>query len=401
MASIKKWFRKRVSGKKDEPSPLSQLPLLPAQRPHCLTPSASSEDLTSYYLFNYGSFGCLPPEIRREILILAFGARTIHVDLSFGYPLIRENKLKRPGNHLAPRRTDKDTHYGIGSDLVTNNLMPRRWQWLSCVCHRSPPTLPEGCKATPLPYDDECLRATSCSYTLEDGTRKKRENLDSCFIGVLGWLLACHMAYTEGIDVLFATNTFHFSRLEILENLPGLFLRQRLARITSLEINWHSQKLNDRTGHYVYYLVWPWQQIPVGEPYTPFHNLCRLIPDVFPHAHHLYISFQDFLLEPRGEIFETFVVESITLRPIEEMVRVLGSGRQVKVALPKEAFGIMLTRNRESHGNDLIIETDKDNRHQVRVWKALEPTGDLGYWIAPGLDTFFPRYQADEHIFRL
>ncbi|KAI0470490.1 hypothetical protein GGR56DRAFT_678686 [Xylariaceae sp. FL0804] len=36
-------------------------------------------------------FGRIPPEIRRQILVAAFGSRTMHAGLRWDHPLVRES----------------------------------------------------------------------------------------------------------------------------------------------------------------------------------------------------------------------------------------------------------------------------------------------------------------------
>lgn len=54
------------------------------------------------------------------------------------------------------------------------------------------------------------------------------------------WAHAYHssVSYTEGINVLYSTNTIHISSAILLINLPAYILPQRLSAITSLEIIW-------------------------------------------------------------------------------------------------------------------------------------------------------------------
>jgi hypothetical protein len=61
----------------------------------------------------------------------------------------------------------------------------------------------------------------------------------------MGWLLACRQAYAEGVEVLYATNTFFSESDALFDHLvcarPGarhLLLPERLASIKSLELRW-------------------------------------------------------------------------------------------------------------------------------------------------------------------
>ena len=93
MKKIKQWLRswKRHSGRRKSHDTAeddtvidisNELVLLPVERPSALTPRSSEEHLL------WESTACssmfftkLPIEIRREIYMIAFGNRTIHIDL--------------------------------------------------------------------------------------------------------------------------------------------------------------------------------------------------------------------------------------------------------------------------------------------------------------------------------
>ena len=88
MGSIRKWIRKKLDSDPQKGEPLQQelppLPFLPTTRSRPLTPPQSEDQLA-----NYGLFGILPLEVRRRILIEAFGGQTLHMDLSYRHPLVR------------------------------------------------------------------------------------------------------------------------------------------------------------------------------------------------------------------------------------------------------------------------------------------------------------------------
>lgn len=139
-------------------------------------------------------FNRLPPEIRRHILMLAFGGRTYHMDLSFRHPF----------HEVDPQETWRFTNMGgvharIGSDNCMNNFdksKPRTWQWFGCVCHRYPPDgawLPMGRRRNYSGYfhdpdHDRCLEGSGhCKGW--SGPWPAR-----CFPGIHGWLLSCRQA---------------------------------------------------------------------------------------------------------------------------------------------------------------------------------------------------------------
>lgn len=199
MAGIMTWIRSRFAkGNKSSSQNKEQrqqqklicetrpgLPFLPPQLPGVLTPISSLADGSSSIslLQNYGMFGRLPYELRRQILIEAFGSRRLHIHLSYGYPLSRK-----------PTTALDRKHCGLGIEVVPDHAQPLAWQWFGCVCHRparyseheleqrkAADKLPEGIE----PCDDRCLDASFCDCDQAG---------PSCFVGVMGWLLACRQA---------------------------------------------------------------------------------------------------------------------------------------------------------------------------------------------------------------
>ncbi len=142
------------------------LPGLPPARKHALTPRPSLEDIYQIPRPNGAIFDRLPVELRDQILIFAFGDRTIHIDLQFDLP-----KLPDSSRHLA--------HAHVSVSGETDWMAPPRWAWWSSVCHRN---------LAAEPWDDRCQsgspRKICCG--IYPG--------DSCFLGVMGWLLTCRQA---------------------------------------------------------------------------------------------------------------------------------------------------------------------------------------------------------------
>ncbi|KAM7206139.1 hypothetical protein V8F20_002921 [Naviculisporaceae sp. PSN 640] len=272
----------------------SGLPFLPDPRPRHLTPSPSREDLklhgsnlaagTSESPF----FQRLPEEIRRLILIAAFGDRIVHLDLDSADdeyratrqppPILRGEALRsridtktlghygifkeqrrfavsdagppsRPLraieslNDLAALERSSDSDEGSSSRSFTYTLGKFKvkkkdtpqWEWWGSVCHRDVEwRMREDPRKRLLaePWRDTCREGEACC----DGWAGAIP--DKCMVGVMGWLLSCRQAYVEGIEVLYATNTIHMASLPLILNLPKLLLPQRLAMITSLEVVW-------------------------------------------------------------------------------------------------------------------------------------------------------------------
>ncbi len=164
---------------------LPPLPFLPTTRSRPLTPPQSEDQLA-----HYGLFGMLPLEMRRRILIEAFGGQTLHMDLSHRHPLVRTpSRPKGAGVHR---------HCDLESNLVADTSQPEQWQWFGCVCHRGAgyseaekEQSRQALEAPPTtdPCGDGCLEGSKSMCTCPQGVGGA-----ACFVGVLGWLLSCRQA---------------------------------------------------------------------------------------------------------------------------------------------------------------------------------------------------------------
>ncbi|VTT81077.1 unnamed protein product [Fusarium fujikuroi] len=209
-------------------------------RPHRLKGKSAVEPEIPFLLTpqaQAASIFTLPPELRRKILVEAFGDRTIHIDLILDHPL----RLQRPD-----RRDPKDrfaANYGhhlpeTSGNLCLDRSQPKRWQWRGCVCHRLPP--PQYCREKTVPGWEQPADDFNCegeSHHCELWI-KTLNDPKCCFIGAMGWLLSCRQAYIEGVEVLYGSNTIHLGSKTLLDNLPALLLSQRLSIIPGLEVVW-------------------------------------------------------------------------------------------------------------------------------------------------------------------
>ncbi|UNI17758.1 hypothetical protein JDV02_004078 [Purpureocillium takamizusanense] len=240
-------------------------------------------------------FERVPPEVRRHILMLAFGDRTLHMDLSFRkrHNLITKRPYEGWGIHariydyLAPGGREAHLLPGEG----------KRWRWFGCVCHRFPSPEEEeaGPALLPLgrrrnnpwnhfrePDDDRCLEgAGECNKWPGQWPGK-------CQIGVLGWLLACRQAYAEGVEVIYKTNTIHIRSPILLRCIQDLVPRQRLSEMTSLE------------------LVWKPKQVALRQGFTGRKGSPPFKAPLFPSLRHLRISFHTLAY---GEVDEATGLE--------------------------------------------------------------------------------------------
>lgn len=110
----------------------------------------------------------LPYELREQIYRLAFGDRTLHIDLQ------HRHDYHPGGGHANIRQ--------ISEGCTLDHTTPKQWRWWSCVCHRRRDVI-GVC----------CLHgiAASCG---DVGSSEPGKNSSECFIGVRGWLRSCRQA---------------------------------------------------------------------------------------------------------------------------------------------------------------------------------------------------------------
>ncbi|CAH0038316.1 unnamed protein product [Clonostachys solani] len=187
-------------------------------------------------------FTHVPAEIRRQILIHAFGGRTIHLDLDFEH---------------------RDSNIG-------------ELRWSSCVCHSSKPGLPHK-----LRYDDffkpkdrirtaEKRNPLDCPSISEGSLSQLCPSPDECRVGASGWLLSCRQAYAEGIAVLYHTNTIHIDSEILLKGIQDILPPGKLNLISSLEITMNSY------GAYLDSFTGVCRDATPNSPSIPFPSLSRL-----------------------------------------------------------------------------------------------------------------------------
>ncbi|VUC26138.1 unnamed protein product [Clonostachys rosea] len=210
--------------------PISRASSTASTRNECADPKAN--------LF----FTKLPWEIRRMIQVIAFGERTVHMDLSYRYPLIlRDGHCKHTSAHARIHAENP----AQGSRYDTSQ--EEEWRWFGCVCHRNSP------KAIPLPFGrwchypweqysdadmDYCLMGCANCYAWPGKVPGKK-----CQIGILGWLLTCRKAYNEGTHILFGTNTIYIKSATLMHSLHNLIPTPRLSDMVSLHFEWDPHQL--------------------------------------------------------------------------------------------------------------------------------------------------------------
>jgi hypothetical protein len=194
------------------------VPALPDARPSVLTPSPSHEDLrlstAAAATAECHFFRKLPGEIRRRILIEAFGGHTVHMDLWHFHPQLpvpASWAAREAGGGMDDGSGNAATDAQASSRVVSHcnryvtdmpyvdYTVPQRWIWSSSECHRLPPPHHESRLGRPLDQDywnaaeDSCrtgckiLLRKTCAMWCGDDTSK-------CFIGAMGWLQSCRQA---------------------------------------------------------------------------------------------------------------------------------------------------------------------------------------------------------------
>jgi hypothetical protein len=139
-------------------------------------------------------FALVPPEIRRQILVTAFGGRTIHLS-----EIWTEARLNFCGNH-------------------------RQIHGFFCSLER---------------YASSSVSPYSPSYAASHAPHSYAcAATEHNNMGATGWLRACRRAHDEGADVLYATNVFNVESLAVTYALPCIMSRLNRARIQHAQLEW-------------------------------------------------------------------------------------------------------------------------------------------------------------------
>lgn len=160
------------------------------QRTCTLTPSPSSEsllDATAAATANSDFFQRLPYEVRRFILIDAFGGRILHMELKYDHPDMPLEKRAQD-----PELSSFHAYIGMPKqqEKRVEGWKPKQWQWQSTVCHRFSPRYVLRVPTVAQPHDDSCYSGEHIWCSAWPG-----EDMRKCLIGVMGWLLTCRQAY--------------------------------------------------------------------------------------------------------------------------------------------------------------------------------------------------------------
>ncbi|KAI9790555.1 MAG: hypothetical protein M1816_005062 [Peltula sp. TS41687] len=274
---------------------LSTIPKRPSSRPRALTVCDSA-------VAHRGSrfFTMLPPSIREEVYRSLFGHRTIHLDLRYDH---------------ADQMGARHANLGGGPHSTKDTSTPKRWRWWSCVCHRMQKELDDGQLVVLDFWLDRCRWAeqTYCQWSASP-------DRSDCFVWALGWLLSCRQAYSEGICILYSTNTFHLGEQHrdgpppLFRNVESLLLPQRLASMRSLELIWNfdhfGRKSTDRE---------------TGKPV--FETLLDILTSSLPNLRDVRIAVQTqnyYQPQESGEEAEESLLSTV-ISPMDQMVGHFGT----------------------------------------------------------------------------
>ncbi|KAK5991786.1 hypothetical protein PT974_07820 [Cladobotryum mycophilum] len=375
--AIKVWF-KRMLGRRNRPTPpappappapIPIPPTLPSERPGQLTPSPSCENLASQSIEAQAEssfFRKLPIEIRRAILMEAFGNRTLHMDLVYDHPA-SDNADETSVQYLSHTAHGdmKVMRKRNGFDFIVDESRPKQWNWHSSICHRTPPQCMPFPEKMVQPGEDHCRfgwNGHGCSFWPGEYPAK-------WLIGVMGWLLSCRQAYAEAIDILYSTNTIHTASKEMMMHIDKLLVPQRLTSIRSVELCW---ELKPYPGYY----DTPNNPAALSDM-ASFHAFLKAVPTMFPNARALHISLRGITFAERSDKIEEDIME-----PLDTMIRTLGSHvRDFSVGVSSMLY--ILQRKRVKEAGWLA---EQDSKGQVeRYWRPLDGSPLFsGYWVMLG-----------------
>ncbi|CAH0048171.1 unnamed protein product [Clonostachys solani] len=218
----------------------------------------------------------LPAEIRNQIMVEAFGQRTLHMSLELQHPfaLTTHKSSQRRHTHAGIRYLRPALNSHLRTDL------PKKWTWFGCVCHQfAEPDEGElpgrlrclGVTAESDPGTDYCMEGLGYCNTWPVASPTK------CQVGIMGWLLACRQSYQEAMHILYGTNTIRIASPALHQNLQKIFSKATLSLLTSLDLVWDPEQLSLASGF-------------VGENEANVSHQTR--PPVFPSMIRLHISFR-------------------------------------------------------------------------------------------------------------
>lgn len=321
---------------------VDEMTLLPNSRPRALTPPGFRDEDPGETierplpLFQKSPWFSLPPNIRRDILRLAFGDRRLHMSLSFTQ------------NH------------------TSNDDNVEAWQWFGGICHRGETLRPRDIVGAQQRFwEDSC----------------KHGDIETRNTGVMSWLLSCRQNYAEMIDLLYSSNTIAMSGEAMISHIGQLVLPQRLAAVTSLEIRWPLQRANEAcAGHHDEHTN------AIRRMLHPFElnidHLSVLLDTLsntsFPNLRRLCISFEK---EYNERHISNPEVHDIIVNKLRQFVKGRPKLKERAFALPEKVFCTII---KDARPADLGLR--EPLRSCKQVW--CDSDGNLHAMHAPFIDSY-------------
>ncbi|KAH8901230.1 hypothetical protein GQ53DRAFT_835114 [Thozetella sp. PMI_491] len=343
------------ANKRDEVAPQEEAAAHPLDLLFALPPLRRPKERPSRFIHfkkqrakKPAAFFGLPAELRRQIYLLAFGAREIHLDLAYS-------------------RVDIQAPHSIDTlDLRAE----RTWTWGVSVCHRDPraDTSWDHCGTGDYP--------TVCTGNPLD-----------CRVGAWGWLLSCQQAYVEGSEVLFTTNRFYTSSGVIVLHAPRIITHAHTNMIMHLSLTVQEGSIMDHARAHL--------RLQPGWP--AYRALVSAIPDSFPGLKRLDLVvpgrwrgalWQDHSLDgtvtsPRWEDPDTV---ARFLEPVDKLMRAFrGQLEECQFVMERQTFDSLMTDQILTASR---VESGPFMEHLTweRYWRSANLPNeampkDLGYWL--------------------
>ncbi|KAF4428855.1 hypothetical protein FACUT_9312 [Fusarium acutatum] len=323
---------------------MDEMTLLPDPRPRALTPLGFQDECASETierpvpLYQKSPWFKLPPNIRRDILRLAFGDHRLHMSLTF-----RQK-------------------YTSDEEKVES------WQWFGGICHRG---------KTPRPRDIAGGQQRFWEDDCKHGDFEPRNT------GVLSWLLSCRQNYAEMIDLLYSSNTIAMSGEAMISHIGQLMLPPRLAAVTSLEIRWPLQRENEAcAGHHdehtnaIRRMLHPYQ-LDVDQLSVVLDTLSNTS---FPNLRRLCISFEK---EYNERHISNPEVHDIIVNKLLQFVTSRPKFKECAFALPEKVFRTII---KDVRTMDPDSREPPSPRSCKQVWCGSD--GNMHAMHAPFVNTY-------------
>ncbi|KAF5243095.1 hypothetical protein FAUST_3014 [Fusarium austroamericanum] len=362
---------------------LKKLPILPNPRPRALTPDpflGSEANRAPMPRYQESCFWFkVPPNIRRDIIRLAFGDTRLHLFIDWDYVDVPRQPSRKLHCGIARGPLDDENMAKRRIKRLKDETQPEKWQWWGSRCHRVHPnddgTLgPMTRGGSQGPWADYCRSGGSADIC---EAWRRQDGPPACHIGVMGWLLSCRQNYFETIEILYSTNTLILEDTCVLNSLQKLLLPQRLELVTSLEIIWPLKSCKTPSSREF------WEDLDV-------RNLDIMLdfvsPSQFPALRRLYVYLP---LEDYHDLFPHDHSDhmDIIINRLDSCVRRMTHLIECSFALPTDLFEEIFDDAKETHGEvmvgyDVTIRLDS----YKQIWRDVD--GNMATTKLPCLDSY-------------